>query len=298
MSETYCMICPRACGVDRTKGQLGVCGCPDDIYIARAALHMWEEPCISGIQGSGTVFFTGCSLRCVFCQNRKIALGKVGRAVSKERLVEIFFELKEQGANNINLVTPTHYVPQIREALLSAKEQGLALPIVYNTGSYEKVDTLKRLEGLVDIYLPDMKYFSSELSAKYSNAPDYFEVADKAIAEMLRQTGSPVFEGEMMKKGVLVRHMILPGHTKDSKAVIRHLLETYHKDIYISIMNQYTPLEEMKDYPEINRKITKREYQKVIGYALELGLEQGFIQDGETAKESFIPDFEQFCGIE
>ena len=297
MSETHCMLCPRGCGADRTSGQLGVCGCPADIYIARAALHMWEEPCISGKEGSGAVFFTGCPLRCVFCQNRKIALGKIGQTISRERLVEIFFELKEQGANNINLVTPTHYVPQIREALLDAKKQGLNLPIVYNTSSYETVETLKMLEGLVDIYLPDMKYVSSELSKKYSNAPDYFEVADKAITEMVRQVGAPRFEGEMIKKGVIVRHMILPGHTKDSKAVIKHLVETYKNDIYVSIMNQYTPLAEMEHYPELNRKITKREYQKVIDYALQIGLEQGFIQEGETAKESFIPDFEEQAGV-
>lgn len=297
MSETHCMLCPRGCGADRTSGQLGVCGCPADIYIARAALHMWEEPCISGKEGSGAVFFTGCPLRCVFCQNRKIALGKIGQAISRERLVEIFFELKEQGANNINLVTPTHYVPQIREALLDAKKQGLNLPIVYNTSSYETVETIKMLEGLVDIYLPDMKYVSSELSKKYSNAPDYFVVADKAITEMVRQVGAPRFEGELIKKGVIVRHMILPGHTRDSKAVIKYLVETYKNDIYVSIMNQYTPLAEMERYPELNRKITKREYQKVLDYALQIGLEQGFVQEGETAKESFIPNFEEQAGV-
>lgn len=297
MSQTNCMLCPRSCGVDRENGQTGVCGCPADIYIARAALHMWEEPCISGKEGSGTIFFTGCSLRCVFCQNRKIALGKVGQMITKDRLVQIFFELKEQGANNINLVTPTHYVPQIREALLDAKKQGFDLPVVYNTSSYETVETLKMLDGLIDIYLPDMKYFSPELSQKYSNAPDYFEVADKAIAEMVRQVGEPIFQGEMLKKGVIVRHMILPGHTKDSKNVIKHLVDTYKNSIYISIMNQYTPLDEMKNYPEINRKITKREYEKVIDYALDIGLEQGFIQGDETAKESFIPDFDQMTGI-
>lgn len=296
--NTSCVLCPRACKANREQGKTGYCGMASEIVIARASLHMWEEPCISGKTGSGTVFFTGCPLRCVFCQNRDIAIGRMGKVISLERLVEIFFELKEQGANNINLVTPTHYVPQIQKALMIAKEQGLNLPIVYNTSSYETVDTLKMLDGLVDIYLPDMKYHSSELSKKYSNAPDYFEVADQAIAEMVRQVGPPVFEKDMIQRGVIVRHMILPGNTKDSKRIIDHLLHTYKNDIYVSIMNQYTPMPEMAEYPEINRKITKREYQKVIDYAIESGLEKGFIQEGETAMESFIPDFHENRGIE
>lgn len=292
-----CNLCPRACRVDRDALGRGYCSMTNELMIARAALHMWEEPCISGEEGSGTVFFTGCPLKCVFCQNRKIAIGQMGKQISVERLVEIFFELKEQGANNINLVTPTHFVPQIKEALICAKEQGLALPIVYNTSSYERVETLRMLDGLIDVYLPDMKYYSRELAQKYSNAPDYFEVADAAIAEMIRQVGTPRFEQEKIKKGVIVRHMILPGCTKDSKAIIRHLLEKYGTDIYISIMNQYTPMEGMVDYPELQRRITKREYSKVVDFAIELGLEQGFIQEGETAMESFIPDFESGKGI-
>lgn len=292
-----CNLCPRACLVDRDALGRGYCSMTNELTIARAALHMWEEPCISGEEGSGTVFFTGCPLKCVFCQNRKIAIGQMGKQISVERLVEIFFELKEQGANNINLVTPTHFVPQIKEALICAKEQGLALPIVYNTSSYERVETLRMLDGLIDVYLPDMKYYSRELAQKYSNAPDYFEVADAAIAEMIRQVGTPRFEQEKIKKGVIVRHMILPGCTKDSKAIIRHLLEKYGTDIYISIMNQYTPMEGMLDYPELQRRITKREYSKVVDFAIELGLEQGFIQEGETAMESFIPDFESGKGI-
>jgi len=252
---------------------------------------MWEEPCISGTQGSGTVFFSGCPLRCVYCQNRRIALGDVGKAVTRERLVEIFFELKEKGAHNINLVTPTHYVPQLAWALRTATDQGLALPIVYNTGSYETVETLQLLDGLVDIYLPDCKYYSSELSVKYSHAPDYFDVANAAIAEMLRQVGEPVFDGDLMKRGVIVRHLLLPAHTRDSKEVIRYLLEQYGNAIYISIMNQYTPMEGMDDYPELQRRVTGREYERVVDYAIELGLENGFIQEGDTASESFIPDF-------
>ena len=286
-----CRLCPRNCGVDRSRGQRGYCGMTQEIRLARAALHMWEEPCISGKNGSGTVFFTGCPLRCVFCQNREIALGDVGKAVSIERLVEIFFELKERGAHNINLVTPTHYVPQIAVALARAKEAGLELPIVYNTGSYENVETLKMLEGLIDIYLPDFKYASSELAATYSHAADYPQVADAAIREMLRQVGKPVFDGDMLQRGVIVRHLVLPGHTKDSKTVIRHLLDTYHNDIYISIMNQYTPLGGLIGYPELQRKVTAREYEKVIDYAIDMGIENGFMQEGDTARESFIPDF-------
>lgn len=293
-----CNLCPRACNRNRANGELGFCGMPEDIYIARAALHMWEEPCISGKEGSGAVFFTGCPLRCVFCQNRKIALGKIGKKISVERLSEIFIELQSQGANNINLVTPTHYNMQIKEALVRAKNRGLTIPIVYNTSSYENVETLKNLEGLIDVYLPDLKYVSSELSQRYSNAPDYFVVASKAIDEMYRQVGECVFDEKgKIKKGVIVRHMILPGHTKDSKAVLDYLVKKYKNDIYVSIMNQYTPMEDLQGYEEINRKVTKREYEKVVNYSLEIGLENGFIQEGGTAKESFIPDFDEFKGI-
>lgn len=285
-------MCPRGCHVKRQDGERGYCGMTQDIVIARAALHFWEEPCISGSKGSGAVFFTGCPLRCVFCQNHKIAIGKVGKAVSIERLVEIFFELKEKGANNINLVTPTHYVPQLCDALKYAKKKGLDIPIVYNTGSYERVETLRMLEGLVDVYLPDCKYKSSELSDKYSNAPDYFEIADAALEEMVRQVGEPYFDADgMIKKGVIVRHMVLPGCTKDSKDVLKHLYSKYGNSIYISIMNQYTPVGELIKYPELKRKVTKREYDKVIDYAIDIGIENGFIQEGDTAKESFIPDF-------
>ena len=287
-----CNLCPRECLVRRQDGERGYCGMTRDIMIARADLHFWEEPCISGSSGSGAVFFTGCPLRCVFCQNHKIAIGRVGKLISVDMLVDIFFKLKEKGANNINLVTPTHYVPQICEALKYAKRKGLDLPVVYNTGSYERVDTLKLLEGLVDIYLPDCKYKSSELSGRYSNAPDYFEVAGAAIEEMVRQVGEPVFdEYGMIKKGVIVRHMVLPGCTRDSKAVLKHLHDKYGNNIYISIMNQYTPVGELHGYPELKRKITQREYDKVVDYAIDIGIENAFIQEGDTAKESFIPDF-------
>lgn len=289
-----CNLCPRACHVDRWQGKRGYCGQTARIRAARAALHMWEEPCISGTAGSGTVFFSGCQVRCVFCQNREIAMGEAGKEISIERLAEIFLELQGKGANNINLVTPTHFVPQIAEALRQAKKNGLSLPVVYNTSSYEKVETLQMMEGLVDIYLPDLKYQSSELSSRYSHAADYFEQATRAIAEMVRQVGEPVFEGEEMLlcRGVIVRHLVLPGQVEDSKAVIRYLYETYGDRIYISIMNQYTPLAGVEDYPEINRKLTEEEYDEVVDYAIELGVENGFIQEGETAEESFIPAFD------
>lgn len=296
--ENGCILCPRNCSVDREKGKTGYCGQTDKIYVARAALHMWEEPCISGKEGSGTVFFCGCSLRCIFCQNHRIALGKetngekVGKEISIGRLKEIFLELQEIGANNINLVTGTHYIPQIAKALKLAKEEGLQIPVVYNTSGYEKIESLQLLEGLVNIYLPDMKYVSQELSKEYSNASDYFEVASKALEEMVRQVGEPVFDTRgYMKKGVIVRHLVLPGSTKDSKAVLDYLWNTYGNRIYISIMNQYTPMEQIKNHPLLSRKVTKREYSKVVDYALSLGWENGFIQEGETAMESFIPGF-------
>lgn len=294
--EKVCTLCPRNCGVDRKNGEKGICGQTTEVKVARAALHFWEEPCISGKAGSGTVFFSGCSLHCVYCQNEPIANGLVGKVITIERLAQIFLELQKQGANNINLVTPGHFIPQIREALLLAKKQGLVLPIVYNTSSYETVEALKCLEGLVDIYLPDFKYMSSELSEKYSHAADYAEAAKAAIAEMVRQTGAPVFyekgNEELMKKGTIVRHLTLPGCMDDSKEILRYLYATYGNQIYISIMNQFTPLENVSAFPELNRRITEAEYDELVDYAIDLGVEQGFIQEGETAEESFIPEFD------
>ncbi|MBP3351940.1 MAG: radical SAM protein [Lachnospiraceae bacterium] len=289
-----CILCPRQCGVDRIQGQTGYCGMPENLLVARAALHMWEEPCISGSTGSGTVFFSGCNLKCVFCQNHSIALGDCGKPISVQRLSEIFLELQEKEAANINLVTPTHYIPQIRDALLLAKAQGLNLPIVYNTGGYESVASLQLLEGLVDIYLPDLKYYSTELSTTYSHAADYFQVATTALAEMYRQVGTPVFEEStgMMKRGMIVRHLLLPGQTKDSKKILRYLHETYGDNIYISIMNQYTPLPHVAQIPALNRKVTADEYDRVVNFALTIGIENAFIQEGETAEESFIPPFD------
>lgn len=289
-----CILCPRKCGVDRIQGQTGYCGMPENLLVARAALHMWEEPCISGSTGSGTVFFSGCNLKCVFCQNHSIALGDCGKPISIQRLSEIFLELQEKEAANINLVTPTHYIPQIRDALLLAKVQGLNLPIVYNTGGYESVASLQLLEGLVDIYLPDLKYYSTELSTTYSHAADYFQVATTALAEMYRQVGTPAFDEAtgMMKRGMIVRHLILPGQTKDSKKILRYLHETYGDNIYISIMNQYTPLPHVAQIPALNRKVTADEYDRVVNFALAIGIGNAFIQEGETAEESFIPPFD------
>lgn len=308
-----CKLCPRECGVNRSV-QKGVCKSSDNCKIVRAALHFWEEPCISGTEGSGTIFFEGCSLGCVFCQNYEISDGnsEYGVEVTVERLVEIFFELKEKGANNINFVTPTHFMPHIKAAIILARERGFKLPFVYNTSGYEKVECLRELDGLIDVYLPDMKYAEAvddikntkytedkkdidNIAYEYSKAKDYFEYSKKAIAEMFRQVGTPLFDEDgMIKKGVIVRHMILPNHTKNSKKVIEYLYSTYKDDIYISIMNQYTPVktERMEKYPKLQRTLTKREYEKVINYALELGVSNAFIQEGETCKESFIPEFE------
>ena len=313
---TSCTLCPRNCKINRLAGKTGYCGQTSAIRAARAALHFWEEPVLSGKNGSGAVFFSGCNLRCVFCQNYSIALGDVGREISSERLSEIFFELKEKGAHNINLVTGTPFIPQIVKALERAKDNRLDIPVIFNCGGYENVSSIKMLDGLVDIYLPDMKYFSSELSSRYSAAPDYFERASEAIAEMYRQVGVPVFEvtskkgqssdifdysGDvLMKRGMIVRHLILPGQTKDSKKILRYLHETYGDGIYISIMNQYTPMAHITDpgsalfekFPELTRKVAQDEYDRVVSFALKLGIEKAFIQEGETAEESFIPAFD------
>lgn len=288
-----CTLCPRNCHVNRLAGQVGFCGQTSDLTAARAALHFWEEPCISGENGSGTVFFSGCNLHCIFCQNHDIALGQKGKVVSTARLADVFLELQEAGAHNINLVTPTHFIPQIRSSLIEAKTMGLQIPIVYNTSSYEEVSSLRLLEGLIDIYLPDLKYFSPELSASYSHSPDYFEKASAAIAEMYRQVGAPVLDADtgMMKQGVLVRHLLLPGQTKDSKKILRYLHETYHNDIYVSIMSQYTPLSYVEAIPELNRRVTPEEYSRVLFFAEAIGIEAGYVQEGEAADESFIPPF-------
>lgn len=289
-----CRLCPRNCGADRNRGQLGYCGQSALLTAARAALHPWEEPIISGNRGSGTIFFSGCNLKCIFCQNQTIALGQSGQVISVERLTEICLELQDKGAHNINLVTPSHFVPHIAKALESARLQGLHIPVVYNTGSYEFPETLRLLEGLVDIYLPDLKYFSPELSSAFSHAPDYFRVATEAISEMFRQVGAPVpdeAEG-LLQKGVIVRHLLLPGQTKDSKKILRYLHETYGDQIYISIMNQYTPLPHLAKHPLLGHCVSAQEYERVLDFADKIGIRRGFFQEGGTVSESFIPTFD------
>ena len=292
-----CILCPRNCNTNRNDGNIGACMVSGKLKLARAALHYWEEPCISGENGSGTIFFSGCSLGCVFCQNYAISDGKspYGVEVDTRRLAEIFYELKEKGTNNINFVTPTHFMPHIKESVKMAKEQGFDLPFIYNTSGYEKRDVIRELDGIMDVYLPDFKYYNSELSMKYSKTTDYFARASESLEEMVRQTGEAQFtQSGMIKKGVIVRHMVLPNHTRDSKKVIEYLYKTYGDSIYISIMNQYTPVEtdRMKAYPELARSITAREYDKVVDYALNIGVKNAFIQEGATDKESFIPSFD------
>lgn len=288
-----CLLCPRKCGINRSTGQTGVCGVSAEIRVARAALHYWEEPCISGEKGSGAVFFSGCSLHCVFCQNREISDGKEGKVISKERLSDIFIELAGKGANNINLVTPGQYIPDIVWAVNDARRRGMEHPIVYNTSGYEDADELKQLEGIVDVYLPDFKYMDSALSAKYSRAKDYPSVAKQALSEMVRQQPDVVIDDAtgLIQKGVIVRQLLLPGHVNDAKAILKYLHDTYQNSIYISMMSQFTPIA-LKDYPEINRTVTRREYERLIDYAIKIGITNAFIQEGDVAKDSFIPAFD------
>lgn len=299
-----CNICPRECGADRENGQLGVCGVDNKIYIARAALHMWEEPCISGKEGSGAVFFKGCPLGCIYCQNSKISnglrttsdarsIGEKSRAYSVLELADIFLRLQEEGANNINLVTPTHYSFHIIEALDMAKEKGLSIPIVYNCSGYEKIETLKSLNGYIDIYLTDFKYMNEELALNYSKAQNYVEVAKLALEEMVKQCAQFEFdEREMMRRGVIVRNLLLPGNVNNSKDVVKYVADNYGNKVYISLMSQYTPMERVGGIESLNRKTTKREYNRLVDYAISLGLTNVFVQYGDVAKESFIPDFE------
>ncbi|MCD7957763.1 MAG: radical SAM protein [Lachnospiraceae bacterium] len=342
-----CMLCPRGCGADRAGGLKGRCHEDARIFVARAALHFWEEPCISGENGSGTVFFSGCPLGCLYCQNQAISRGKAGVEVDIERLAAIFLELQAQGAHNLNLVTAGHYTPQVVEALSLAKKNGLSLPVVWNSSGYETVSTLRMLDGYVDVYLPDLKYLDADLAGRYSNARDYPGIARMAIAEMVRQQHSPVFDEEgMMSAGVIVRHLLLPGHVREAKRIVSYLYETYGNQIYMSLMNQYTPPESLITRPALpdgnsgnnqpplpvrkgrvengqplmpaqrsgdengqppmsacgerlqgvdpllSRKVTKREYERLLDYAAELGVEQGFYQEGDTSSESFIPEFD------
>lgn len=289
----HCTLCPRGCGVDRTNGARGFCGASDMVDVGRAALHAWEEPPLSGERGSGTVFFTHCTLGCVFCQNRTISRREAqGKPVTQERLTEIFLELQTQGAHNINLVTASHYAPTVRAALQQARVKGLHIPVVYNCGGYETVETLRMLDGLIDIYLPDFKYYSSYYAGMYSGAPDYPDFAKEAIAEMVRQTGAPQFDQTgMMTRGTIVRHLMLPGLAGDTAQVLRYLAEHFGDRILVSLMRQYTPFGMAERYPELDRKITDEEYEQAVTLFSELGL-AGFLQDKESISESFIPSFE------
>ena len=286
-----CNLCPRRCGVDRTVGKRGFCGATAQIFAARAALHMWEEPPISGTRGSGTVFFSHCSLRCVFCQNREISRDqKVGKEVSSERLAQIFISLQEQGAHNINLVTGTHYVPHIAKAIQIARKNGLRIPIVFNCGGYESVETLRMMDGLIDIYLPDFKYYSTYYAAKYSSAPDYYDCVIDALDEMVRQVGEPVHDADgIMQSGVIIRHLMLPGLLGDTKQVLAKIAERYGEKVLVSLMRQYTPFD-IHEYPELDRRITDEEYDEAVEWFELLGLD-GFLQDSESIGESFIPSF-------
>lgn len=285
-----CMLCPRKCGINRYKGK-GICGANSKIKLAYYSLHMWEEPPISGKNGSGTIFFSNCNMKCIYCQNKKISIDGYGKYISMKKLEEIMLELQKKGAHNINLVTPTHYVPQIAFVLQKIKDKSLKIPVVYNTSSYECVGTLMIMRNLVDIYLADLRYYDDDLAIKYSKCRDYFENATMAIDEMYRQVGEIRINDEgLLEKGVVVRVLILPGHVDDSKKIIEYLYKTYGNDIFISIMNQYTPVWKCK-YSNLNRKVTEDEYNEVVNYAIDLGVVNAFVQEGEAADDSFIPKF-------
>lgn len=282
-----CSICPRKCNVNRETAN-GFCRSSEKFKVARAALHFWEEPCISGKNGSGAVFFSCCNLKCVYCQNYEISRDNKGVEISSERLLEIFESLVSQGAENINLVNPAHYAPMLAEVLKGWKSP---VPIVYNSSGYESVETLKLLDGLVDIYLPDFKYIRNDKALRYSAAADYPETAKKAIAEMYRQAGEAVFDGGMMKKGIIIRHLILPQNTNSSLGIIEYISENF-PNAYLSLMAQYVPYTDLTDYKEINRKITEREYRKVLDFAMDKGMDHVFVQEQSSADEKYIPPFD------
>ncbi|KLU59262.1 radical SAM superfamily protein [Peptococcaceae bacterium CEB3] len=288
-----CRACPWECGKDRALGEKGVCRAAARPRVARASLHTWEEPCISGSRGSGTVFFSHCNLSCVFCQNYKISQEGFGREVTVGELADIFLNLQAQGAHNINLVSPTHYPEPVREALLGARARGLRVPVIYNTNAYEKAETLGGLEGLIDVYLPDLKYFSDEYARRYSRAEGYFARASQAILEMLRQVGVPRFDGDgLIQRGLLIRHLVLPGLLDDSKEVLRWIAQTLPRDVYVSLMGQYTPVYQASRYSELARHLTEEEYDEAIDFFFSLGLENGFAQDLDSGDSAYIPEFD------
>ena len=286
-----CTLCPRKCKVNRNRGEKGFCTQSSDVKIGRSALHYWEEPCISGERGSGTVFFSGCSLRCIYCQNFNLSRGELGQESAKE-LCDVFADLQEKGAHNINLVTAEHFAPHIKDAVIKAREKGLEIPVILNSSGYVSLETLEILKDVIDIYLVDFKYMDSTLAKNYSLAPDYPEIAKNAISEMVKLTGEAEFdEAGMLKRGVVVRHLCLPSHIEDSKRIIKYLFDTYKTKIIYSIMRQYTPMKECKEYENLCRKITDEEYDELIDFCLDLGIEDAYIQEGECALESYIPEF-------
>lgn len=290
MNYNKCRLCARRCGADRLSGELGYCKMPATPYVSRAALHFWEEPPISGAGGSGTVFFSGCSLGCVFCQNAEISRNESGIAVSEDRLAEIMLEIETQGAHNINFVTPTHFAPSIVRSVAIARASGMLLPTVYNTGGYDTAEALNMLDGTIDIYLSDFKFYLPRTASEYASAPDYPMTAKEAIAEMVRQRGEPVIDGGLMKSGVIVRVLLLPSHVAEAKLTVKYLIDTYGDGIYISLMNQYTPMRGMR--PPLDRTVCRSEYDELVEYALKKGLKNGFVQEGGTSSESFIPPFD------
>ncbi|HHY04688.1 MAG TPA: radical SAM protein [Thermoanaerobacterales bacterium] len=289
-----CRICPHECKVNRKQGEKGFCKAGENVVIANASIHRWEEPCISGNNGSGTVFFTGCNLRCVFCQNYTISQEGYGKPITVEKLAKTFIKLQGKGVHNINLVTPTIYAPQIIEALNMAKEEGLNIPVIWNSNAYESVEMVKNLSELVDVFLPDLKYFDDNIAKRYSKVKNYFSIASKAILQMYSQVGNPIFNKKgIIQRGLIIRHLVLPGQKEDSKKILSWISENLPKDIYISIMSQYIPYYRASEYPEINRKLYQREYEDVVEHFFKIGLENGFIQDESAASDEFIPKFKE-----
>mgnify|MGYP003291395065 CR=1 FL=1 len=287
-----CELCPRKCHVNRNKGEKGFCAAGTKVKIARAALHMWEEPCISGENGSGTVFFSGCNMKCAYCQNYVISTECKGNWITEKELAERFLSLQKQGANNINLVTPTHYVPQIIASLDIAKSKGLNIPVIYNSGGYESVETIKLLRGYIDVYMPDFKYFSDKYAIEYSCAPNYFDVASNAIEEMFQQVGVNFFDSSgIISKGVIVRHMMLPGLLFETKKILDYLHLSYGDDIYISLMSQYTPMPNVREHPKLSKRINESHYQAMVDYCIDCGIKNIFVQETASAVQDFIPNF-------
>lgn len=289
-----CTLCPRKCKINR-NGKKGFCGETEELRVGRASLHMWEEPCISGEKGSGTVFFAGCSLKCCYCQNYKLSRGEAGVAITTEKLADTFLDLKNRGAHNINLVTAEHFAPHIKDAVRIARENGLDIPVILNSSGYVTVETLELLKDTVDVFLVDFKYMDKELAKKYSLAEDYPVAAKKAIEKMTQIAGEPVFDSNgILQKGVIVRHLCLPGCTEDSMDVIKYIFDTYGDSVVLSIMSQYTPVGMCDLFPELKRRLSEDEHESVIDYCIDIGIENAYIQEGESASESFIPSFDGY----